>query len=258
MACMKESNLKVIAFDLGHIPPKDWKRVRNGKVLMRRGWSPIPAPEWAEDAMRSGRLSWYVRHGVTMCLDDTSLGFVLTDSAGRRAAMLESMIPKPLWDWKPWARRLLPGRRFNRVASERTRTFETTFDGITDALHSAYRKMMESQCDAIAASVYAHTRANSYRDIAQQKGRILRCATSPLMRGDDEWAGTALHALYACCEYAESCYLANDRLAQISGLVFGFIISICSAISAFSDNLMAVVVVLVVSVLSFVYSIPRR
>lgn len=208
--------------------------------------------------MDTERLAWYVRHGVTMCLDDTSLGFVFTDPASRRAAMLKNAVPKPLLDWKPWAHHLLPGRRFNRVASENIRTFETTVDGIVDALHSAYQEMMEAQCDAIVASVYANTTVTSYRDIGRQRGRVLRCATSPLTRNDDGWAETSLHALDDCCGYAESCYYSYDRLVRVSGLVFGFIISVCSVISAFPGNPAVVAIVLAISTVLFVWSIPRR
>lgn len=234
-------------FDIGQIPPYN----RTFDLRKRR----LKSPGWMEIETKE-RVLHLRKDDIELYCDDTSLGFFISPDT-RKAKRWRGEAFGLLSDWRTASRFLKRTvGRFETMMPDRT-------ENVSEGLYSILEQETEALLTAIFQGRIGWTR---HRDLALQKARLEKCATSPFLKfAEKQKIGWLVEELKSADEYLNACYMDSDRMGVLASQLSAFLLSVFAIIEVFCADLNLVVERLpfilpcfLVALLLFLLALPRR
>ena len=247
MRCGRMIRMAYYVFDIGQIPPYNRTFDLRKRKLRSCGWMEIETKERV----------FHLRKGdVELYCDDTSLGFFISPDI-RKAKRWRGEAFDLLSDW----------RTASRFLKRTVRRFETMMpvrmENVSEGLYSILKQETEALLTAVFQGRIDWTR---HRDLALQKARLEKCATSPFLEGAEKRKiGGLVEELDSADEYLNACYMDSDRMGVLASQLSAFLLSVfaiievfCADVNLVVERLPFILPCLLVAFLLFLLALPRR
>lgn len=234
-------------FDIGQIPPYNRTFDLKKRRLKSCGWMEIETKERVLH-LRKGDIELYC--------DDTSLGFFISPDK-RRMRRWRRKAFDLLSDW----------RTASRFLKRTVGRFETTMpyrmENVSEGLYSILERETEALWTAIFQGRIGWAR---HRDLALQKARLEKCATSPFLKSaEKQKIGWLAEELKSADEYLNACYMDSDRMGVLASQLSAFLLSVfaiievfCADVNLVVERLSFILPCFLVAFFLFLLALPRR